>query len=152
MFCAAFYKGNKPGIKGLFSRLIKWWERGQYSHCELVFSDGVAASSSLLDGGVRFKEIDFKPDKWDFIDLPSEKEQDARQWFTDHEGEGYDAIGNIRFALDFLPDDPKKWFCSEALAAALGKKEPWRYGPNGLAASLADSPFSFSIKEASKMV
>jgi len=31
---------------------------------------------------------------------------------------------------------PEGWFCSEALAAAFGILEPWRLGPNGLAALL----------------
>lgn len=135
-FRAAFYKAHKPGVKGLYNRLIQWWERGQYSHCELVFSDGVAASSSLLDGGVRFKQIVFDPAKWDFINLPAGKESAARQWFIDHDGDHYDVIGNLRFIFDFLPDDPAKWFCSEAVAAALGSHDPWRYGPNGLHSTL----------------
>jgi hypothetical protein len=138
-FCAAFYKATRPGIAGLYNRLVRWWDNGKYSHCELVFSDGCAASASFLDGGVRFKKIDFNPQRWDFIDLPVGQEAVARKWFTDHKGEKYDLIGNLRFALDFLPDNKNKWFCSEALADALGISEPWRLGPNGLAAVLKNN-------------
>lgn len=35
-----------------------------------------------------------------------------------------------------LADSERGWFCSEALAAALGWAEPWRFGPNGLSALL----------------
>ena len=35
----------------------------------------------------------------------------------------------------YLSDSDKCWFCSDALAA-LKLKEPWRFGPNGLAALL----------------
>ena len=66
---AAFYKATRPGLQGIYSRAVRWIDRGPYSHCELVV-DGVAYSSSLMDGGVRGKVIQFKPEHWDFIDLP----------------------------------------------------------------------------------
>lgn len=134
---AALYKGTRPGLAGYYNRLVRWYEPGDYSHCELIFSDGMAASSSFADGGVRFKAIEFSPEKWDFIDLPEELEAPARAWFTTHKGEKYDLRGNIRFALDFMAQDDHKWFCSEALAASLGMAEPWRFGPNTLARVLA---------------
>lgn len=144
-FRAAFYKGTRPGLAGTYNRLIRWWDNGKYSHCELIFSDGLAASASFLDRGVRFKQIDFDPARWDFINLPADLEADARQWFTKHEGSGYDVIGNLRFALDFLPDNKHKWFCSEALAAAIGLSETWRLGPNGLAAILKSNLIAASV-------
>jgi len=132
MFQAAFYKSTRPDIAGMYNRLVRWWDRGPHSHCELQFSDGVSASSSFEDDGVRFKQIDFNPDHWDFIELPGHLEPAARAWFVAHEGEKYDLMGNVRFAFDFIPDDAKRSFCSEALGAALGILEPWRHGPNGL--------------------
>jgi len=136
MLVAAFYKSTRPGWAGMYNRIVRWWEPGDFSHCELIFSDGMAASSSYMDGGVRFKFIDFNPDHWDFIRLPDHLELAARAWFKKHEGEGYDLRGNLRFALDFVPDDPDRSFCSKALGAALGMIEPWRLGPSGLAAVL----------------
>lgn len=136
MLIAALYKSNRPGISGLYNRMVRWWERGPYSHCELIFSDGLAASSSYTDGGVRFKHIDFHPEHWDFIELPAHLEPLARYWFEKHAGEKYDMRGNVRFFAGFMNDGDGQWFCSEALAAALGMKESWRYGPNGLAAVL----------------
>jgi hypothetical protein len=98
-------------------------DNGPYSHDELVFSDGMSASASWMDDGVRFKEINFDPALWDFID---------------HEGEPYDLMGNLRFLCGVVREFPCGWFCSEAKAAALGLTEPWRYGPNGLANILRD--------------
>lgn len=137
-FRAAFYKGTRPGVAGVYNRGVRWVDRGPYSHCELVFSDGMAASASWMDGGVRFKRIDFDPEHWDFIDLPQEKEAAARQWFEKHKGEKYDLAGNIHFVLGPVPDARSKWFCSEAAMAALGFTDPWRYGPNGSANILRD--------------
>ena len=111
-------------------------DRGPYSHCELVFSDGLSGSSSYIDGGVRFKRIAYDPAHWDFIDLPPSLEPYARDWFRANDGAPYDLMGNVRFVLPWLADSDKGWFCSEAMAAALKLKEPWRFGPNGLAALL----------------
>lgn len=136
---AAFYKGTRPGWQGLYSILVRFVDgRGKYSHCELVFSDGMSGSASYIDGGVRLKRIDYDSDHWDVMDLPADSsaEQYARSWFEFNDGAPYDLAGNLRFVLPFLPDSKKGWFCSEAMADALKLREPWRYGPNGLAALL----------------
>lgn len=133
---AAFYKGVRPGINGIYNLLIKGWTRGPYSHVELVFSDGKSASSSFLDGGVRFKDIDYTSDKWDFIPLLDFNEREARRWFIKHQTEGYDVLGVSRFVIGFIGETKKRWFCSEAVATALGFKEAWRFEPNTLATVL----------------
>lgn len=133
---AAFYKATRPGLQGIYSRAARWIDRGPYSHCELVFSDGLSASASWMDGGVRFKRIDYNPAHWDFMALPDELEDYARDWFEFNIGLPYDLMGNVRFVLPWVHDSEKGWFCSEAMAAALRLKEPWRFGPNGLAALL----------------
>lgn len=133
---SAFYRGTRPGLQGLYSRAVRWIDRGPYSHCELVFSDGMCGSASYIDGGVRLKRIDFDPAHWDFLDLPDELEGYARDWFECNAGAPYDLMGNARFVLPWLNDSGAGWFCSEAMAAALKIKEPWRFGPNGLAALL----------------
>lgn len=138
-FKAAFYKGTRPGAQGLYSRAVRLIDGGKYSHCEMVFSDGISASASFLDGGVRFKKIEYSAENWDFVELPALLESHARQWFVDHEGEGYDLVGNLRFLapLRWLPDCPWRWFCSEAMAAAINLYNPSRLGPNGLHAILS---------------
>lgn len=133
---AAFYKATRPGLQGIYSRAVRWIDRGPYSHAELVFSDGLSASASWMDGGVRFKRIDYNPAHWDLIDLPQSLEPYARAWFERNAGAPYDLMGNVRFVLPWLADSERGWFCSEALAAALGWAEPWRFGPNGLSALL----------------
>lgn len=137
-FQAAFYKGTRPGLGGVYNRAVRWVDNGPYSHSELVFSDGMSGSASWVDGGVRLKRIIYDPDRWDFLDLPPELEAAARQWFIDHDGEPYDLRGNIRFLCGIVRESKIGKFCSEAKMAALGFTEPWRYGPNGAAATLRD--------------
>lgn len=135
-FHAAFYKGTRPGFAGIYSRAVRGWEGGSYSHCELVFSDGLSASASFVDGGVRFKAIEYDPASWDYVALPPQLEAAAREWFKNHEGEAYDIMGNVHFVIGFVPESRRKKFCSEALAASLGMPDAWRFGPNALAAVL----------------
>ena len=172
----ALYKGKRGGFAGAFDAAVRWWTRGAYSHVELVFSDGMAASSSTRDGGVRFKRIDFKPDQWDFVELKVDEEQlrasilarleqeadlrrriadklarafiahslnqvfdeeYARAFFEECKGLGYDYFGLFGFIWRPGSGVSRRWFCSEAVAAALGYRDPWRFCPNTLAAVIA---------------
>jgi len=133
----ALYKGTRPGLPGLGNRAVRGWTHGPYSHCELIFSDGLAASASDADRGVRFKQIDFAPARWDLRDLPAHLERRARAWFVEHEGERYDRLGLAGFVLRPIEGERSSWFCSEACAAALCFTEPWRFDPNTLSAALA---------------
>lgn len=125
---AAFYKGKRR----LFNRLVSWWDRGPYSHMEIVFDDQTSASSSFMDGGVRFKPIQFDDSRWDFIELPKEYFNDdiSRSWFRNNLGLSYDFAGLIRFTIGAISEHKKKYFCSEACLASLGIDEPWRFTPN----------------------
>jgi hypothetical protein len=129
----AFYKGTRPAWQGIFNRLVRWWTGGKYSHCEIVFTD-ISASSSAIDGGVRYKYILYDLNKWDIIDLPPEKFDAgmARRWFASHEGAGYDYTNLLGFIWRRQDGSDKKYTCSEACAAALGLQSPWRYDPNAL--------------------
>ena len=123
----AFYKGRTR----LFDRAVQWWTRGPYSHVELVFSDGIAASSSVRDGGVRLKRIEWKPERWDFVDAIGD-EGAARRWFEAHVGQRYDYLGLFGFLWRPNGGANRRWFCSEAVAAALGMTDAWRFCPNTL--------------------
>ena len=132
----AFYKGTRPGISGLYSRVVRFVDRGPYSHCELIFSDGMSGSASFLDGGVRLKQIGYSSPHWDFVEVPNWLEPAARQWFEEHQGEPYDLLGNLRFVFFLARESARGWFCNEACATALGWQQSWRLGPNGFWAVL----------------
>lgn len=135
-FQAKFYKGTRPGLPGVYNRAVRAWERGPHSHCELLFSDGMSASASFMDHGVRFKKIDYDDSRWDTIDLPADEEAAAREWFSRHDGESYDLMGNVHLVVGFLPESRGKKFCSEAILAALGFTDAWRSGPNAAFSAL----------------
>lgn len=127
----AFYKGTRPGMQGIYNRLVRFVDNGPYSHCEIIFSDGVSGSASFIDKGVRFKTIEYSPDNWDFIDLPDYLEPAAREFFNERIGKGYDLMGNLRFIAWMVKESSKDWYCNEICGAAIGQTEPWRHGPNG---------------------
>lgn len=133
---ACFYKGTRTGWQGLYNIAVRAVTKGKFSHCELVFSDGLSASATFLDGGVRFKKIDYNPEHWDIIELPHFMETDARAWFERHEGQNYDVLGNIRFLFWLTPEEKCNWFCSEAIGESLRLPEAWRYDPNVLHSAL----------------
>lgn len=142
MFAAAFYLGTRPGLPGAYNRLVRAYEGGPYSHCEIVFSNGDSASSSGMDGGVRFTgdghafpKIDFANGNWHLIPLPADLEAGARAYFVEHDGWSYDYRGNVRFLYPFGNRDSKlKLFCSEAVLESIGVPEAWRFGVNAAAA------------------
>jgi hypothetical protein len=138
-FKIAFYKGRAR----LFNRLVSWWTRGPYSHCELVVGElnagALCWSSSYLDGGVRLKVIPLDPAHWDIVPLHLTPGQEAAAaaWFRAHEGQPYDVRGLIGCVWQPFADDKAAWFCNEAIAAALGVEEPWRFNPNSLYEAVA---------------
>lgn len=144
----ALYKGKKDGkdIKTRLLRCADWAVRqstnGIYSHCEIAIAkeNGVYScySSSIRDGGVRFKVMPLPPDKWDLIrvDLP---EQRIHEFYAQTKGAKYDWAGCLGIALPALRQNVKKWFCSEWCAGCLGYDQPARFSPNGLAKQLSGS-------------
>lgn len=132
----AFYKGRHRGWRGLLDAAVRWWTRGPYSHVELVLADGTCWSSSARDGGVRDKAINLTSGNWDLLPVAGD-EAAAAAWFADHAGAGYDWLGLFGFVWRASGGEGARWFCSEAVAAALGYRDAWRFDPNTLAAVAA---------------
>lgn len=137
----AFFKGTKSGFSGLFEIAVRAWEKGDYSHAELIFSDGRAASSMFLEGGVRILpagKLDVSdPKLWDIVDVSMFDEAAALAWFEENDEQPYDVWGDVHFVVGFIPESKKAAFCSEAVAAALGFTQAWRLDPNALYCVLA---------------
>lgn len=128
----AFYKGRGT----LFNRIVCWWQRGPYSHVEVVLAtrtDGTYECASSVPGvGVRIATKALPAADWDFIDYPADVGS-VRAWFAAHAGAGYDYLGIFGFIVRPVGGEPGRYFCAEAIATALGIDEPWRLDPNGFA-------------------
>jgi hypothetical protein len=125
----ALYKGKRGGSAGAFDAAVRWWTRGAYSHVELIFSDGISASASARDGGVRFKDIEYHPDRWDIIEIEADEEY-ARAFFEKRVGLGYDYFGLFGFVWRPHSGSALLWFCSEIVMGALKFDDPWQFNPN----------------------
>lgn len=130
----AFYHGPRKGIRDkLISIVVKAVTRGPFDHVELIFSDGRTGTSSLDLGGVSIvHDKQHDPAHWVIVPVAG-NEYAAWLWFVEHRGQRFDVWTVFAFLWTWLHRDcPDKWFCSEAVAAALGFSDPWRFDPNTL--------------------
>ena len=125
----ALYKGR--GSVG--NALIRWWTRSPYSHCEIVVGNGLAYSSSIQDGGVRAKRIEFDPAHWDFINLPGVEIHRVLDFYARTAGQPFGWKDLLLRQVLNRRGDSDGWFCSEWCAAALGLPNPQTYSPATLA-------------------
>ena len=146
MIYLALYHGHRggTGLKVWAARftdgLTRVLTRGKYSHCEVAVrlpetADGQeyeCYSASLRDKGVRRKTMPLPSAKWDLIALPDSVSERLHGLWQETQGQGYDLPG--AFGVVFgLPENRKRWFCSEWVGKALGLAESWRFSPNDLA-------------------
>ena len=121
----AFYKYNKITLNALIS--LWTWPFNPFtppvSHCELgvEMTDGWEYFSSTLRGGAKgTRWIDkvnlFKnPDRWEIYMFEVESVEDIISRANGILGQPYDFAGLTGFVTPFgLPNDKKKWYCSEA--------------------------------------
>lgn len=125
----ALYKGKGQ----LGNAAIRWWTGSSYSHCELVV-DGWCYSSSVMDKGVRRKQIDLADGNWDLIELPWADGATIVRYFqqTDSDVYGWPSLIASQVFNRNRPTDHAA-FCSEWCARALGLPSPSIFNPATLA-------------------
>ena len=128
----AFYKGRSTP----YDKLVQWWTKSPYSHAELILEDlgggfYLSGSASFRDSGVREKVIYFRPDRWDILEIEVKDEAFSKAWFRTNYGAKYDLWGQLG-VIGPVKDNPKKYWCSEAIAAALQLVDPNKYAPSHL--------------------
>lgn len=121
----ALYKPH--GLSDIGGRLVCWWTRSPYSHCELVIG-GWCYSSSIRDGGVRRKQIDLTQPHWTVINIDADPAK-VLSLFERTKDEPYGWMDLIKRQFFNRPGDDRGWFCSEWCAAALGLPNPQLYSP-----------------------
>ena len=146
MIYLALYHGHRGGTgwrvwaARFTDGLTRILTRGRYSHCEIAIRlagqdsepQYECYSASLRDKGVRRKTMPLPSAKWDLIPLPDSVGGRLETLWAQTQGQGYDLPG--AFGVVFgLPENRRRWFCSEWVGAALGLSESWRFSPNDLA-------------------
>ena len=147
MIYLALYHGHRGGTgwrvwaARFTDGLTRVLTRGRYSHCEIAVRLPETAgeqeyecySASIRDKGVRMKTMPLPADKWDLIPLDDAVlHAHTVGLYLRTAGQGYDLPG--AFGVVFgLPENRRRWFCSEWVGKALGLPESWRFSPNDLA-------------------
>lgn len=130
----ALYKGPPgPLWRKIGHYAIRLWTWSKWSHAELVI-DGWCYSASVMDGGVRRKQIDLDSGHWDVIELDLTKKQvnDALSWFLSHDGDKYDFRNIARWVIPLVPQHPMQYVCFEAIGEALGFAGAYRIDADDL--------------------
>ncbi|MBS0474700.1 MAG: hypothetical protein JSR28_06075 [Proteobacteria bacterium] len=127
----ALYKPHR--LSDIGGRLVCWWTRSPYSHCELVVGDE-CYSSSIRDGGVRRKRIDISGEHWTVVPLLHVNPLAVSQLYASTKGAGYGWLDLLAQQVLRTPfEDRNRWFCSEWVASALGLARPETWTPGMLA-------------------
>ena len=122
----AMYKGNGT----IYDKLVKWWTKSEYSHCELVV-DGIWYTSSPRDGGVRGKVM-IATENWDLFDVVID-EQRFIDVIGEYEDAKYDWLGiALTQVLPFDIHAKKRLFCSEFVAEVMGYHRPHEWTPQDI--------------------
>lgn len=111
----AFYKGEGNWT----DKLIRLWTGGNYSHVEIVIGE-LWYTSSWYDGGVVRRKIDYKPENWDFLEVPDELADNVIELYHNTKNQKYDLLGILfNEVFPFKMEDKNKWYCSEWVAKGL---------------------------------
>lgn len=127
------YRANRGTWLDKAINLLSGWYG--YSHCELLFSDGMSFSSSPREGKCRFKSITYG-DKWyevELYNITPEKEAQIRYECSRYVGKKYDYLGIfLWFLIPVGIEDGSRWWCSEICSKLLGLRS-YKISPNRLA-------------------
>ena len=133
---------------GMFATLVRWWTHSPYSHCELLFDDGLMFSAHPSQGTRFWTPGILSPNDWDFLLIPTTMEEDIvlRNFCTAEAGCAYDWWGLIASQILRLQrSHPDKWFCSELCASAMQRigflngASPCTFSPGKLFKRLRES-------------
>lgn len=112
-----FYKAKGR----FFDKLIRWYTKEQYSHCEIYFNGNCMFSADAWENKTRFKQMAINPDSWDIVDIPVTSKEIAKiyDFCIQQEGKKYDWSGIASFMFPLAKPGFNRWFCSEICTAAL---------------------------------
>lgn len=136
-------RANAVGILG---RLIDTFSgRGGFAHAELLWDSDISYTAQPM-GGTNYARHNHLNCDWVVYELPEVCDDGTiRRWCDSELGCRYNFGGVMHFVLPFMAQNPKKWFCSEIVVAALQQvglfpnEVAWRVSPNRLKKLLDDA-------------
>lgn len=132
----------------LINRLIRYWTNCKASHCELVI-DGYGFSSSIKDGGVRRKRINFYDGNWELLALPWVLHHEIIEYYGKTKGTSYGWRDLFCRQLLHIPcKEDQGQFCSEWCASALGLDSGREFSPELLRLVCVDINKIYQVQKA----
>lgn len=123
---------------GTLGRLIDAFSGGGgFCHAELLWDSDISYTAQPFSGTNYSRHV-HRPQNWVVYDLPYCDDGKIRMWCDSEVGCEYNFAGVMHFVFPFMAQNPKKWFCSEVVVAALQKvgmfprEVAWRISPNKL--------------------
>jgi hypothetical protein len=115
------------GSDSLTSRLIQWYDHGEFAHVDTVLPDGalLGARNDVMDGypaGVQIRGADYQQGyTLKRVTLPCTDAQEKAYYdfVMAQVGKQYDSTAIAAFAVGRDWRAPDSWFCSELNAAGL---------------------------------
>lgn len=154
MLQIALHRGN-----GIVSRLIRWQQRGEWSHASVILRSGAVIESREFIGVRQLPKLTAA--KGEFIQVfnveCTDEQADAIEAFLQKQvGKKYDypmVFGFVSRSTKEGRDSEGKWFCSELAFDAfraggihlLARIEPWEVSPPHLSYSPLATP-AYSIQ------
>lgn len=125
-----FFKGNGDWQ----DKLIRFFTRSQFSHCEFYDEDknlfiGVRPETGKVSEYYRLLQYD----EWEIISLPKRYNNEIYSFYNKTKSQGYDWVQIVfTHILPFNLHKRNKWTCSEWCAKAIGINNSYRYSPEKL--------------------
>lgn len=114
----AFEKNNSS----LYSKVIRFWTKSEYSHCELIIDNDWISSGNPAGSGVMVKPLEKLRDNYDYIEVEvhSIYKNKIFNFIRSQENTKYDWLGAfLGGGLDLNIGEKSKWFCSELVVHIL---------------------------------
>jgi uncharacterized protein YycO len=115
------------GSSSITSRLIQWFDHGEFAHVDTVLTDGtlLGARDDVMDGcpsGVQIRSADYQQGyvlKRVTLPCTDDQQKTYYDFVMAQIGKKYDEKAIAAFAVGRDWRAPDSWFCSELCAAAL---------------------------------
>lgn len=131
----AFYVGKGNYFDALIRFNYRLQRRGKLNrtHTEVVMEhvEGntfKCMSSSVRDKGVVIRNIDIKPEHWEFINIDYPINLCVK-WYKKHLGCKYDYLGAFHNFTTLVKEVPSRFYCSESLMASISVHSAFLYDP-----------------------
>ena len=100
-------------VRGTFGKLVGWYTSSEFSHVSTIIND--MEIEAVIGKGVieHIPTKHFHGETFTFTIPNSKKNREAIKWLRYQVGKEYDLIGTLKFAIPFIKDSAKSYYCSK---------------------------------------